>query len=172
MSITEKSSIHNIAFSSEKVISSESGEKYTQIKHCLQVKTVQKSTKQICRWILDGLVHWDGLHWRIIDSKVTVIVKNHLDGFVFLQTCRFSLHKMLPDGLESCELLVDYCDVCHADGTHSLQRIHWWASDVKLNFSKSVPMKKQTHTSWMAWGWVNNQQIFIFGWTIPLCAFV
>ncbi len=41
-----KSSIHNIAFSSEKV---ESGEKYAQIKHCLQVKTVQNSR---CRWIL------------------------------------------------------------------------------------------------------------------------
>ncbi len=33
---------------------------------------------------------------------------------------------------------VDYCDVfisCldfHSDGTHSLQRIHWWASDAKF----------------------------------------
>ncbi len=33
----------------------------------------------------------------------------------------------------------------HSDGTHSLQRMHWWASDVMLNFSKSVLMKKQTH---------------------------
>ncbi len=33
----------------------------------------------------------------------------------------------------------------HSDGTHSLQRIHWWVSDVMLNFSKSVLMKKQTH---------------------------
>ncbi len=23
-------------------------------------------------------------------------------------------------------------------------------------------------TSWIAWGWVNSQQILIFGWTIPL----
>ncbi len=40
---------------------------------------------------------------------------------------------------------VDYISAVwtHSDGTHSLQRIHWWASDVKLNFS--VPMKKQTH---------------------------
>ncbi len=43
-----------------------------------------------------------------------------------------------------CGLLVDldYCDVfiscldSHSDGTHSLQRIHWRASDVMLNFSK------------------------------------
>ncbi len=34
--------------------------------------------------------------------------------------------------------------VSHSDGTHPLQSIHWWASDVMLNFSKSVVMKKQT----------------------------
>ncbi len=34
-------SVHNIAFSSEKVISPESGEKYTQIRHCLQANMVQ-----------------------------------------------------------------------------------------------------------------------------------
>ncbi len=56
---------------------------------------------------------------------------------------------MLTDGLEWCGLLVDYCDVfiscldSHSDGTHSLQRIHWWASDVMLYFSKSVLMKKK-----------------------------
>ncbi len=43
-----QSSSHNIAFSSEKVILSESGEKYAQIKHHLQAKTVQNSSKQIC----------------------------------------------------------------------------------------------------------------------------
>ncbi len=32
-----------------------------------------------------------------------------------------------------------------SDGAHSLQRIHWWASTVMLNVSKSIRMKKQTH---------------------------
>ncbi len=66
----------------------------------------------------------------------------------FLKTQSFSLHKMLTDGLESCGLLVDNCDVfisSHSDGTHPLQRIHWWASDVMPNFSKSVLINKQTH---------------------------
>ncbi len=51
-------------------------------------------------------------------------------------------HKM------ACGLLVDYCDVfiscldSHSDGTHSLQKIQWWASDAMLNFSKSVLMEK------------------------------
>ncbi len=52
-----------------------------------------------------------------------------------LQTINFSHLRMLIDGLEWCGLLVDYCGVfiscldSHSDGTHSLQRIHWWASD-------------------------------------------
>ncbi len=92
----------------------------------------------------------------------------------FLQTCCFSLHKPLFDGLESCGSLVDYCDVfiscldSHSDGTHSLQRIHWWTSDAMLNFFKSVPMKKQTHLHLLAWGCIHFQQIWIFGWSSPL----
>ncbi len=50
---------------------------------------------------------------------------------------------------------VDYCDgfiSCsdsHSVGTHSLQRMHCWASGVMLH--------------WMAWVWIDFQQIFIFG---------
>ncbi len=54
-----------------------------------------------------------------------------------------------------CRLLVVYCDVfiscldSHSDGTHSLQRIHWWANDGMLRFCKSVLIKKQTlHIGW------------------------
>ncbi len=86
----------------------------------------------------------------------------------FLQTCSFSLHKMLIDELEWCGLLVDYCDVfiscldSHSDGTHSLQRIHQWASDVILHFSKSDE-ETNSSTSQIPWGWVKN-----FRWTIHL----
>ncbi len=80
----------------------------------------------------------------------------------FHWTMHFSLHEMLIVGLELYELLVDYCDVfincldSHSDGRHSLQRIHWWAIDVMLNVSKS----------WIAWGYVHFEEIFIFGWTV------
>ncbi len=68
-----------------------------------------------------------GLH---IDQKRQFEVKMSSRYICFLQTCRFSLHKMLTDGLEWCGLLVYYCDVfiscldSRSDGTHSLQRIH------------------------------------------------
>ncbi len=64
---------------------------------------------------------------------------------------------MLIDGLEWCGLLVDYCDVfiscldSHSDGTHSLQRIHQWASKGMLHFSKSDE-ETNSSTSWMADG--------------------
>ncbi len=60
---------------------------------------------------------------------------------------------------------MDYCDVfyqlfgSHSDGTHSLQMIHWWTSDVMQHFSKSVLMKKQNSTSWMAC--LSNKNQFI-----------
>ncbi len=72
------------------------------------------------------------------NQKQRVEVKKCLDVY-FLQTHSFSLHKSLTDGPESWQLLVDYCDVfiscLDSDGTHSLQMIHWWASNVMLNFS-------------------------------------
>ncbi len=80
---------------------------------------------------------------------------------------------MLTDGLEWCGILVDYCDVfiscldSHSDGTHSLQSIHCWDTDAMLHFSKSDE-ETNSSTSWMIWGWVNINQIFIFGWTISL----
>ncbi len=91
----------------------------------------------------------------------------------FLQTRSFSLHKILIDGLEWCGLLVDYCDVfiscldSHSDGTHSLQRIHWWASDAMLHFSKSDE-ETNSSSSWMAWGWVKFLANSHFRWTLSL----
>ncbi len=125
---------------------SESGEKYAQIKPHLQAKTVQKSLKFKVKCLNDGFVSY-----------------KH----------SFSLLKTLTDGLEWCVLLVDYCGVfiscldSHSDGTHSLQSIHWWASDAMLHFSKSDE-ETNSSTSWMTWGWVHFQHIFTFGWTILL----
>ncbi len=124
-------SINNIAFFGEKVISSESGEKYAQIKHLLRTLIWTKSNG------LKLKIPW----WCIC----------------FLQTNSFSLHKMLTEGLEWCGLLVYYCDVfiscldSHSDGTHSLQKIHCRASDVMLNFSKSVPINKQMKLDHVGW---------------------
>ncbi len=79
------------------------------------------------------------------------------------QTCSSSHHKTLIDELEWCGLLVDYCDVfiscldSHSDGTHSLQRIHWWASDCNDAFLQICSMKKKTH---IQIGWTEIEYIF------------
>ncbi len=64
--------------------------------------------------------------------SVSIKLKFLNDGFVY---CSFSLHKLI-NGLELAYLWIIVFIRCldtHSDGTHSLQRIHWWASDVMLN---------------------------------------
>ncbi len=74
-------------------------------------------------------------------------------------TCRFYLWTtcglVITCGLlVDLWLLVDYlwttdvfisCLNSHSDGTHSLQRIHWRASEIMLKFSKTVLRNKQAH---------------------------
>ncbi len=55
------------------------------------------------------------------------------------------------------------CLDSHSDGTHSLQSIHWWASDEMLYFSKS---DEETNSS--TYLMVHFQQIVIFAWTLHL----
>ncbi len=54
----------------------------------------------------------------------------------------------------SCPVLS--CLDSHSDGTHSLQRIHLWASNAMLNFSKSVQIKKKNHVL----GWPESKYSF------------
>ncbi len=56
---------------------------------------------------------------------------------LFITNTQISFHKMLNDGLDTCGLLVEYCVVLSAVldlilMAHSLQRIHWWASNLML----------------------------------------
>ncbi len=135
-------------------------EKSAQIKHSLKVKIVQNRSKQTCGWILmwedkradfftGGSVIMN--YGLILARSSSLKLKCLNDGLVSYKLTSFSLHKTLIDGLQWCGLLVDYCDVfircldSHSDGTHLLQRIHCWASDVMVHFCKSILMKKQTH---------------------------
>ncbi len=95
-----------------------------------------------------------------------------------------ALHHLLTNGLfliQTCIFLINWsirfvwinhyvfisCLDSHSDSTHSLQKIHWWASDVMLNFSRSVRMKTNSSTSWSAWGWVNCQNFFSSWKSLP-----
>ncbi len=156
-----------------KKLSSESWEKYAQIKHCLSSKTVHN---QICGWF------WcDKRGWTFsLEESILRIMDLYFGKMRWFEVkkpwwclwCSFSLYKTwLTDGLERCGWFVDYCDVfiscldSHSDGTHSLQ----WASDVMQHFSKSVLMKKQTHLHliWPEGEYISSKSSF-FGWTNPL----
>ncbi len=57
------------------------------------------------------------------------------------------------------------CLDSHSDGTHSLQRIRWWAGDVMLNFSINILMKKQTnlHLRWPEGEYIFSKLLFLGG---------
>ncbi len=54
----------------------------------------------------------------------------------------------------NCDVFIGCLD-SHSDGTHSLNRMYWWASVVMLHFSKSVLMKQQIHLHLGQLFWVN-----------------
>ncbi len=110
----------------------------------------------------------------IMDRKQRFEVKNVLiiDLF-FLQTHSFWLLKTLTDGLEWCGLLVDYCDVLSAVGLsfwrHPFTAEHpllsHWCSDTFLQIwwrNKLIYILDV-----LRWG-EHFQQMFSFGWTVPL----
>ncbi len=111
------------------------------------------SLEEVLKWIMDS--YFSQTHLLMMD---------------LLQFC---LLQMLSGGLEWCGLLVEYCDVfissldSHSDGTHSLQSIHWWDTDVMTHFSKSDE-ETNSSTSWMAWVGAHFQHMFIFDWTVSL----
>jgi len=85
------------------------------------------------------------------------------------ETCSFSLHNTLIDGLECCGLQHNYCDVfiscLDSFWRHPFTAEDPLVGDVMLNFSKSVLMKKQPH---LHLGWPECEYMLIFGWTILL----
>ncbi len=54
-------------------------------------------------------------------------------SFVFIHV-KFTIVYNLPKVY--CDAFISWLDF-HSDGTHLLQRIHWWTNDEMLNFSKS-----------------------------------
>ncbi len=63
-------------------------------------------------------------------------------GICFLQILNLSLHKMLIDGLELCNLWI----IVRFLSVNSLQRIHWWATDTFLQIYCDEETK--SHLRW------------------------
>ncbi len=101
--------------------------------------------KQEMDFFTEGSVNGD--YWLIFGQKWQL--KCHW-LICFLQTRSFLLHfKMFTDGLEWSGLLW-FLSAVWTGGTHSLQRIHWWASDVMLIvFPDLFPwIKTHLHLGW------------------------
>ncbi len=161
-----ESLINNNAFSIEKVVWSESGEKYAQIKHRLQAKEIHS---QIC-------LDW---FWTVLACKQCLMCayfspdsdETLEEALLWIIIILSSQDVNLWTGVVwiTCGLLWCFYQLFGLSfwRHHSLQSIHWWDTDAMLHFSKS---DEETYApvSCMAWEWVRFQLIFIFGWTIPL----
>ncbi len=164
------SSIHYIAFSSEKVVFSESGEISEQTNHYLQVKTFQNRFFiiyiYICWWMWiwcerttgNGVFYLicllEEALWWLTDwyfgQKRWFEVKIQNEDFVSYKYAPITTQDInwrTGFTCSTCNVLIGYFD-SHTDGTHSLQRINWWASDVMLHSSKSTPIKNPSHFGW------------------------
>ncbi len=87
-----------------------------------------------------------------------------------IEYSKLLLHKMLIDWI-TCRLMWCFYQLFelsfwrHPFTAEDLLVSKWCnAKFLQICFDKET----NSATSWMAWGWVKFQQIFIFGWTIPL----
>ncbi len=141
------------------------GEKYAQIKNSLQAKTLQKDSKQIC-WCI--LMWEDNRRWTFsLEEKLLwtcILVRSDKNVLInlFLTNKQLFTSQDVNWWTGVVWIFVMFLSAVwtHSDGTHSLQRIHWWAGDVILNFTKSVPMKNEKMSTFSA--------NFHFGGSIPL----
>ncbi len=120
--------------------------------------TREYGCKQIYEWILLCCYYGLWTHILVRSDSLKLKTLRLSDGFVFYKYTAFCF--TLTDGLKWCGLLVDYCDVfiscldSHSYGTHSLQRIHWWASDGMHTFLQICSdEEKNSSISWMDWEW-------------------
>ncbi len=92
-------------------------------------------------------------YWSIIVNN-TAHIKVTLKRSSFLLISSFIMNNMFLTSL------VAYCDVfiscldSHSDGTHSLQSIHWWASNATYI---AVPMENKSH---IHLGWSKGEEMF------------
>ncbi len=74
------------------------------------------------------------------------------------------VHQLMSCEMKSSMQKCEWCFDSHSDGTHSLQRIHWWASNLIQNC-----LDEEKTSSCMAWLWVHFHQVKY--WIIRLVLF-
>ncbi len=105
------------------------------------------SLEEVLLWIMESY----------FDQKQWFEVKNILMMDLFLTNTELFTSQVIKWCVDYCGVFISCLD-SHSDGTHSLQRIHCWATDAMLHFSKSDEEKNLSQIVW-----VNVLPIFIFG---------
>ncbi len=128
----------------------QSGKKFAQIKHCSLAKTAHNKSKQIRGGFWCERTQEEALLWIMdFSQKQWFNVKKATMMDLFLRTHRFSLHKMLINGLGLCILLLVYCDVFFISFLnlwHPFPEEAPLVSDVMLHFCKCEIKNEETNS--------------------------
>ncbi len=116
------------------------GKIYLQIKLSLQEKSVQNRSKQI-QHVGRYRCERTSENWCFYRRK-----RCFIDYGYFGRSDGLKL-KHLNNVFDSCKSRILMAHIlAHSDGTHSLQRIHCWASDVILHFIRSTGASQKIRT--------------------------
>ncbi len=119
------------------------------------------SEKKLSRLNQERNMYRSSIVYKRKQSKTAL--NKHISGFWCERTT--------GDGTDRLECGLFWCFISwlesHSDGTHSHPLVSKWCNATFLQICSDE--ETNSSTSWMAWGWVNCQQLFIFEWTIPLC---
>ncbi len=91
----------------------------------LSAPTVQNSSKQIFWWIL---MWQDNRGWTLSPEEVLLWIIDWYFGWCFKVKKPFHFNRPWTG------IVRIWCLDSYSDGTHSLQRIQWWANDIMQNF--------------------------------------
>ncbi len=120
-----------------------------------QSRTVQNKydSEFWCEFSLEEALLWTGILARSDGLKL----KRLNNRYFFKQTCSFSLHKMLIDGLEYLWIIVMFLSVVWTliltAPIHSRGSIRCNATFLQICFNEET----NSPSSWMAWGWIHFQ---------------
>ncbi len=109
-------------------------------------KTSQQSTTS-SHYFSPSISFMEALLWIMGSSEITLMMDYFLTN---KQTKAFHFTRgyLMSHVMDYCDFILWCFNSCldfNSNSTHLLQRINWCASDAKLNFTKSVQLKKQTH---------------------------
>ncbi len=117
--------------------------------------------KQLVKWILHPMTPLKVRHWTTGANKTPLFFRVYKSNIDIKWCQRCSVDKKLNFSL----LFIQSCCIASADFENSIQLLYWPDKHKTILILCST-QKATAHRFGTTRGWVNNDRIFIVGWTI------